>query len=125
MEVTLIHVIGILGFLNFFLLCFSVAYLNYKINELPYQEIEQITQTQHILMGISQFLESSVLEKARQPDLMENAKQMIPILIGKKLFPNFFEDLGLGKSNPIASLTNTLTANNTEGHGARTQNEEE
>ena len=54
MEVSSIHIIIVLVTSQFFLLSWAFYSLNFKLSELPFQEIPQLTQTQQVLIGISQ-----------------------------------------------------------------------
>jgi len=83
----------------------------------------QLNQTQHILLGISQFLEAQFNEVKQHPsDMIETAKSMLPLMIGKKLFPSFFEDFmpGFGANSQQSSLTEP---NVNVKHGTRSEEE--
>ena len=102
---------------NFLTLIFFAKTLSNQLNQIPEIEFNQLTQTQHILLGISQFLEAQFQDVKQQPqDMIETAKSMIPLMIGKKLFPTFFDDLMPG-FGPTPSLSSSLTEKSLPAHG--------
>ena len=124
MEVSSFHIVAFLSFLNLFLIGATLCFLKIKFDNLPNQEFNQVTQTQHILLGISQFLEAQFIEVKQKPaDMIETAKSMIPLMIGKKLFPSFFDEMmpNFGGSPQQSSLTEPHLELN---HGAQKSEEE-
>ena len=119
MEVTSIGVLVCLVVFNFLFSIFMFYTLNNKFQELPDNEFIQLTEIQHILMGIGQYLEAkleNLNEMAENP--IEKMKQMIPLLIGQKFFPQFF---GAEPSKPSLTETKSPIVHGKE----RSKNEEE
>ena len=125
MEVTSSTILLFLVVTHFLVFLFLQNSFKNKLEQIPHQEFEQLTQTQHILLGISQFLEAQFQDVKQKPhDMIETAKSMIPLMIGKKLFPTFFDEImpGFGPTPPPSS---SLTENTNEPHGERSEVEEE
>lgn len=119
-EVTSTGVLICLVAFNFLFSIFAFYTLNLRFQELPDNEFGQLTEIQHILMGIGQYLEAkleNLNEMAENP--LEKMKQMIPLLIGQKFFPQFF-----GGEAPQPSLT-ASTPKQTIQHGEERLKEEE
>ena len=117
MEVTSSSLLLFLVVTHFLVFLFLQNSFKNKIEQIPNSEFEQLTQTQHILLGISQFLEAQFQDVKQQPqDMIETAKSMIPLMIGKKLFPSFFDELmpGFGPTPPPSS---SLTEKTNPPHG--------
>jgi hypothetical protein len=111
MEVSGILFSSFMVTLNFLFLILGFLYVSRQIQTSSINASNQVSQTQHILLGISQFLEAQFHEVKTNPtDMIETAKSMIPLMIGKKLFPSFFEEMmpGFG-SKPNSQQQSSLT----------------
>jgi len=117
-EVTSSVMLGFGLALNLLFSLFMFYTLNNKFQELPDNEFIQLTEIQHILMGIGQYLEAK-LENLNEitENPIEKMKQMIPLLIGQKFFPDLF---GGKPSKPSLTETNSLPV-----HGKEKRQEEE
>ena len=117
MEVASSEILLFLVVTNILTLIFFARTLSTQLSQIPEAEFEQLTQTQHILLGISQFLEAQFHDVKQKPqDMIETAKSMIPLMIGKKLFPTFFDEIMPG-FGPTPSPSNSLTEKSLPAHG--------
>ena len=108
MDVSGITILSVLVTGNFFILILGFLFLSRLIQVQSIGANQQLSQTQHILLGISQFLEAQFHEVKQHPqDMIETAKSMLPLMIGKKLFPSFFDDFmpNFGQKSQQSSLT--------------------